>query len=512
MLGYKIVKKKIKEGYFKKIDAFGLGFFRISFFTVLLFEVFDLLKFNHLIYDKVPFIEAYEINFSLILTLWMVCIFFVIIGLKTRTALILNYFFSLVCVGTIGSYEYHMFYSYMAVSFLGLFIPLGKDLSIDRLLSNISYDYKLPPPKTSVLNYYAFLFIGVGLVYFDSIFHKITSFHWLNGLGVWYPSSIPQIVINDFTPFLNMKWLMIGLGYLVVVFEAIFIFTFWFNKFRIPFVIIGIGLHVGIYVSYPIPYFGLGVACVYILLIPVSWWRPLRNKISTIRNFIPFSKIQPLLQPAKQNQDSPQIEKLKINLISIGLILLCVFQLLCIYKSPGINYVLIKSGIKNTFFDNKVNDIYEVQSPILKSFLGLTKHPVFMDGHFQKYDQLIGIKYNNTFIPITQENGMPGSLLQGGTWIKWTWRTNAPLIDKKNFESGVRDFTAYWAFLNQVSLEDTEFEIVLKKIEIPTYWEKDFLKTQLAKPWKSIGKAHWHNNQIDMSNVDYSQLNMRVQK
>ena len=305
MLGYKIVKRKIKEGYFKKIDAFGLGFFRISFFTILLFEVFDLLKFNHLIYDKVPFIEAYEINFSLILTLWMVCLLFVIIGLKTKTALILNYFFSLVCVGTIGSYEYHMFYSYMAVSFLGLFIPLGKDLSIDRLLSNISNNYKLPAPKTSVLNYYAFLFIGVGLVYFDSIFHKITSFHWLNGLGVWYPSSIPQIVINDFTPFLNMKWFMIGLGYLVVVFEAIFIFTFWFKKFRIPFVIIGIGLHVGIYVSYPIPYFGLGVACVYILLIPVSWWRPLRNKIITIRNFIPFSKIQPLLQPAKQNQDSP---------------------------------------------------------------------------------------------------------------------------------------------------------------------------------------------------------------
>ena len=266
---------QVERFYHIKISAYGLGLFRITFFSVMLFEVITLFQYRHLIYDEIPYLQPYELNLSYPHFFWMIALVCVIVGIKTRIAALVNYFLSLALIGTIGSYEYHMFYAYMGVSFFAIIMPMERALSIDALVSKYKRLVKGKPigiPKTSVLSYTILLFVGVGLVYFDSIFHKLQSFHWMNGLGVWYPSSIPQIVIRDFTQVLNMKYLMLFLGYLVVLFEAAFIFTFWFKPVRIPYLLIGIGLHMGIYLVYPIPYFALGVTAMYILLVPVGFW------------------------------------------------------------------------------------------------------------------------------------------------------------------------------------------------------------------------------------------------
>lgn len=50
--------------------------------------------------------------------------------------------------------------------------------------------------------------------------------------------------------------------------------------------IVGIGLHVGILVEFPIPWFALGVIGCYVLMVPFSWWRCLARKMKLRQSFI----------------------------------------------------------------------------------------------------------------------------------------------------------------------------------------------------------------------------------
>jgi len=262
--------------YDKKVSATGLAIFRITYTLVLLAEILQFYYFRHLIFDRIPFIEQSEINFSIPIIIWGISVLFVLIGLFTRTATIINYLLSLILIGSITTYEYHMFYAYMGINFLLIFLPISRNISTDRLLlkykySNTKFEYN-PSREVSVLAYFIPILVGVAFVYFDSIFFKFSSEFWMKGLGMWLPTSVPPIILNDLQFLLNQEYLMYFLGYLTLVFEAIFLFTFFRKRWRVPLLIIGIGLHVGILICYPIPWFALGMCSLYLLMVPISWW------------------------------------------------------------------------------------------------------------------------------------------------------------------------------------------------------------------------------------------------
>ncbi|MGN7756381.1 DCC1-like thiol-disulfide oxidoreductase family protein [Chryseobacterium sp. 22532] len=269
----------INRLYNKKISGLGLSIFRIAYTLVLFCEVVQFNYFKHLIFDKIPFIRPAEIDFGIPIKIWMIAIIFVTLGLFTRLATIINYLMTIILLGSINTYEYHMFYAYLGMNFLLMFLPISRNLSLDRLLlkykySNTRFQYN-PPKKVSVLAYLIPVFVGMGFVYFDSIFYKFTSAYWTVGLGMWYPSSIPFTNYISIPTILDQKYLMLFLGYLTMGFELIFIFTFFRKKWRIPLLLIGLGLHLGILICYPIPWFGLGMCAIYLLMVPVSWWEKL---------------------------------------------------------------------------------------------------------------------------------------------------------------------------------------------------------------------------------------------
>ena len=263
---------KTENLYNKKVSASGLALFRVFYGLVLLFEVVQLFYFRHLVFDKIPYFEPSEIDFTIPLVLWMVSISCIILGFFTRFSSVINYLFSIVFLSTISSYEYHMFYAYMGVNFLLMFVNTYQVFSFDRLKMKLKYSnsrtlYK-PSRKVSVLNYYILILVAIGFVYFDSIFFKLASPLWLKGLGVWLPASLPHFTHINTSFLLNLKWLILFLGYLTFVFETTFIFTFFRKKWRLPLLIVGIGLHFGILICFPIPWFALGVMSIYILMIP----------------------------------------------------------------------------------------------------------------------------------------------------------------------------------------------------------------------------------------------------
>lgn len=276
-------KKVFNSLFTTKVDAIGLSIFRMFYSVVLFFELLQLYIFRSIIYDKDPSKYVGEIDVSFIFYFWFVVVIFLFLGLFTRYVTILNYIFGVIIFSSAIKFEYHVFYAYVGINFLLVFMPISRVLSLDSLLQKLKYSnlYKpfLVDRKVLKINYIVPVFVGIGLVYFDSIFHKFSSKMWMDGLGVWLPSSLPMVTWNDTSILLNQKWLMLFLGYLVLVFETVFIFLFWFKRFRVPFFLLGTFFHIGILIAYPIPWFALAVIGVYLLLVPVKYWRFLASKM-----------------------------------------------------------------------------------------------------------------------------------------------------------------------------------------------------------------------------------------
>jgi predicted DCC family thiol-disulfide oxidoreductase YuxK len=268
-----------------KTDATGLSVFRMCYILVLLYEITQLYAFRSILYDKVPFTEIGEINVKLIFHFWFIVTVLIFLGLFTRVATIINYIFSVIIFSSISQFGYAVFNIYVSINFLLMFLPVHRCLSLDSLMdkmksSNASILFERKN-KVLAINYLAPVLLGIAIVYLNSGFHKIVSPMWLDGLGVWLPASIPMITWTDLTWMLNMKNLMKFAGYLVLCFEVLFIFLFWFKPFRLTLLAIGVILHVGILIAFPIPSFSLTMLSIYILMIPESFWLWMRNKIKS---------------------------------------------------------------------------------------------------------------------------------------------------------------------------------------------------------------------------------------
>lgn len=209
--------------YNKKISSSGLAIFRVTFYSNLFFEVIHIFEFRQLYFDEIPYLIPADFNMTILLLLWCVVLLFLVFGCFTRIVSIINYLFCFFILSSFTDFEYHMHYVYVGISFLTIFLPVSRTLSIDSLRVNKS-------KYVSVLYYHLPVLLGIGFVYFDSVFHKLTSNIWMNGLGVWYPASLPHITILNDQWLLNQEWLMLFLGYFTLLFEAVFIFVFWSKK------------------------------------------------------------------------------------------------------------------------------------------------------------------------------------------------------------------------------------------------------------------------------------------
>lgn len=295
----KKITKKIHESFNKEIDGTGLAIFRIIYCLILLCEIGQIFYFRHLIFDKIPYIDGAEINFGIPITFWAISVFFILFGFFTSFFSILNYILSIILIGSISTYEYHVFYAYLGINFLLTFLPISRCLSIDNLLlklrfSNTTFQYS-PPKKVPQLYYFIPIFLGLGLVYADSIFYKVVSSMWYTGLGSWLPSSLPMITHINSSWLLNQEILIKSVGFLTIIFEAIFIVTFFRKSFRLPLLVLGLILHFGILVQFPIPWFALIACSLYILMIPVSWWeKVLKVSVKTPKLYVYYDSECPL--------------------------------------------------------------------------------------------------------------------------------------------------------------------------------------------------------------------------
>ncbi len=294
---HKLLRSKINALYHKNAPATGVGLFRMLFGLVTLQEVLFLIFFNHLIFDPIPFLDVEFPMISFFLWLWALVAFALVIGYRCQQASIANYLFWLVFVNFTpmqrdfdGGFDLFM----IGANFFLIFMPLDKAFAIDNLRKKLATPFAhystYAKPQVTVLAYYLPVIICLGFLYFDSLIHKMFAQHWRNGLGGWLPSSMPYYMSAlDMSWLLNNQMLQKLIGYTILVFQFSFLALFHYRQLRPLYFLVGIGLHLGITLSFNIYPFGMGMLIFYSLMMPFAWYRALgvffKAKQPTLRVF-----------------------------------------------------------------------------------------------------------------------------------------------------------------------------------------------------------------------------------
>ncbi len=278
---YQLLASKVYKVYQQQAPATGIGLFRLLFGLVTLQEIFFLIYFNHLIFDPIPFLDVEFPMIIAFLWLWALVAFCLMMGYRSQTAAIANYGFWLVFVNFTpmqrdfdGGFDLFM----IGANLFLIFMPLDKAFALDELRKKLAAPFvhysQHQPQQVSRLSYYLPVILCLGFLYFDSVIHKMFAEHWRNGLGAWLPSSIPYYISAlDMSWLLNIEILQKTVGYTILVFQFAFLPFFYFRRLRPIFLLIGIGLHLGITLSFNIYPFGMGMLIFYTLMMPFSWYR-----------------------------------------------------------------------------------------------------------------------------------------------------------------------------------------------------------------------------------------------
>lgn len=284
--------KAFEKAYDRKLNATGLAVFRMAYGLVLFFEISQIREFKELRFDYIPFLEAGDFHPGVGLLVWQVFAIFLIIGFKTRFAAVVNYCFTLLFLAVATKFEYDIYHVYTSVNLILIFLPISKSLSVDRMIKNVRYSragfVHSEPQTVNSLHYFILVFVAIGFVYMASIWFKFNSSAWMNGLGMWKPAILSNFNIYGDSWVFHNEFISRFLGYLTLVFECVFIFLMWFKKPRLILFVIGFSFHIGIFLIYPIPWFGLGVSAIYLLMVPVSFWRRVGKAVSFKKSLFTF--------------------------------------------------------------------------------------------------------------------------------------------------------------------------------------------------------------------------------
>jgi predicted DCC family thiol-disulfide oxidoreductase YuxK len=132
------------------------------------------------------------------------------------------------------------------------------------------------------------------------------------------------------------------------------------------------------------------------------------------------------------------------------------------------------------------------------TFIGITPHALYLHDHFEGYNHLIAITYNDSqgnekWLPFVTEEGRLESPNWGRVHSMWANIAVTPNIDNHRLSKFIMKTTAFWGIKSGLNLDLTTFNIKLKKITAPSHWLYDLLSTNLTGSWSTIGTAKWDN-------------------
>jgi hypothetical protein len=447
--------------------ALGLAVFRISFSLVLLAEVVQLLRFRHLIFDPVPFLEPIRISVGALLVLWALSLVALALGILTRPAALVSYAFAVIVLGfSVGhGYSYHADTFYLLGSLLLVFMPC------DRVLSLAGWR-RAPPAAVEVSGGYTLaLQVVLAAIYLDSFTWKIASPMWRAGLGVWVPVSQVFATYRDASALASPELFTRLLGYAVLAFEGLFPLLIWGRRSRAPLLIAGIALHAGLLFVFPIPLFSLVVISFYLGLLPSA-----------------LARARPV-----ERDPAPAPRSVRAFIAAWTL---C--SLLMLLQSPLWAPSALSTG------QGRLARLYYRANDILYGLAGVQPHGVFDDTYFRDYDRQILLVFEHdgveTVLPYTDGEGFTGPYLSGRVYSMWTWFTLAPKRDSASLGRELSRYVTFWAVREGVDLERGRVSIRRRSLFLSlTQWKPDWLRRNQMQPWSEVGRIRGAARALEVS-------------
>jgi uncharacterized membrane protein YphA (DoxX/SURF4 family) len=251
----------------RAVSANGFALFRISFACFMAIFIGNVYYFKPLVFNSFITIGPNPFPARLFLAIWFSASLSILIGWQTRIAAWINYLCVVLAAYIFSNNGCGAFNDDLLRigSFILIIFPTHKNYSIDAILHTIKYGQNYPN-STSRYNYLVAVFISLGLMYWASSITKLVSPIWQKGLGLWTPAVVPQNKWNDIDLLLNQEWLMIGVNYLTIIWEFLFIAAVFNRSLRPYFAWVGIFFHLSIAAIFPFWLLCFGPLPFYFLL------------------------------------------------------------------------------------------------------------------------------------------------------------------------------------------------------------------------------------------------------
>ncbi|MFD1552326.1 hypothetical protein DNU06_11165 [Putridiphycobacter roseus] len=170
----------------------------------------------------------------------------------------------------------------------GLFFTGGEVLlSILLFYLMFIHENKKEEVLQNILNntFYYLILIQIIVLYFFSTFFKLFDPNWTNGMALVYVSEIPFYSNQIFYSFAHLSIPLSKMfTYAVLIYQGLFPIFVWIPKIKIPFLIFGVLLHLGIAFGMGIFTFGITMVISYILFLNEKQIRFLTQKFKRSTN------------------------------------------------------------------------------------------------------------------------------------------------------------------------------------------------------------------------------------
>jgi len=138
----------------------------------------------------------------------------------------------------------------------------GAHYSIDRLIKRFN-------SRQTGLGHIAFRLMQIQLcvVYGYAGLEKMKGTRWWDGSAMWDVLSMGTLQRWDLSFVSHFPMLLAASVYVVLIFEIYFPVLIWLKKFRLPMLLFGLQMHVGIFLFMNLPGFGFMMIALYILFL-----------------------------------------------------------------------------------------------------------------------------------------------------------------------------------------------------------------------------------------------------
>jgi hypothetical protein len=433
-------------------DAFPLAVFRIVFALAIFCEVAQLVRFRHLIFDAVPFIQPARFDVLPLLCVWLAILVALICGVATRLAAALNVVLTVAVFGfllRVQHFGYHADAMYIPGAILLALVPSERVFSIDAWRAA-----RVGQPMrrdANAIHFAAFAML-LAITYGDSFFWKLASPMWRHGLAIWTPVAELFACVR-LPPLPPQPLLWKAMSYGTLIFEGAFPIVIWFRRIRVPVIVAGIAMHLGIAYLFPIPLFSLVMISLYLPLIPAKAYG---------------------LPEAAREMAPAWRERAVAGLLGIWLLA----ALVLLTRIPPLPSSRV--GGRPFVFVAKV-----------LSLIGARSHDVYLDGHFvQPQPTMLVFESGGRRLPLpyTQPTGLTGPDLSGRTYSTWIWIATMSGDWVADGSRVIRRYAAFWLGDQRMNLAGARIVIYRRRFVHPRDVEVEVLRENQAAQWYEAGE------------------------